>query len=166
MNRRGFSLLEVAVAFAIFAVAGTFLVTAMVNNINRIETGHAFDDLIDLGRTRLEEAVSEGYPAEEEEGEWSDFEDTEGDIMHQGYAWRRIVVDLELPKWPEFSDDDEARRLKDGISKPYREIAIEVRRTDEILTPLSRVFTLRRMIAPPPPSNAQQTVPTGGGGGK
>lgn len=151
-------------AFAIFAVAGTFLVTAMVNNINRIEKGHEFDDVIDLARTRLEETVSEGFPKDEEEGEWSDFEDTEGDIVHQGYAWRRIVKNYDLPTWPEFSDEDEERRLKDGLDKPYRDIIIEVRRTDEVLTPLTRVFSLHRIISPPLPTNAQKTVPTGGGG--
>ena len=163
MRRRGFTLLEVAVAFCIFTVAATFLVTAMVNNMSRVETGHAFDDLIDLGRTRLEEAVAEGYPPKEEEGDWSDFQDTAGDIVHQGYAWRRIVRDATLPDWPEYAHSDEELRKKAGITEPYREVVVEVRRADEARRLDARVFSLHRLIPPPGAKNEQKKVDTGGG---
>lgn len=162
MRRSGFTLLEVAVAFAIFTVAGTFLVTAMVNNITRVESGHTFDDLIDLGRTRLEEAVAQGFPPKEDEGEWSDFEDTKGDILHQGYAWRQIVKDATLPTWPDFSRQDEERRKTSGLEEPYREIIIEVRRTDEAPVPGARVFSLSRLVPPPAAKVEQKVVKTGG----
>ena len=111
MKRRGFTLIEVVVAFAILAVALAFLVSAGTRTLSRVEHARRMEAAGVLAQAKLAELALAGPPAEAEETPWAPLEAT----SNLGFPawWRKRTAPV--PVDPSNSESPTLRMLEVSI---------------------------------------------------